>query len=293
MNYIPNKVIIVCPFCKGSLVKVSGGIRCDHCDFIFSDLGGGCFDMMPPGFGTTDGTNWGDRLKEMEDWYQDFLAEPSQAASALAHDYEPLAGALGELRGSVLDVGGGVGLTREYLADGVLYVDVDPSLSWLAMDGARMADRFPTLGHRFQFIRGIGEYLPFAPSSFDAAVSCWSLNHASEPRKVFDEVYRVLKPGGRFIAVLEDMAPQWRDIMSKTAKRSAERMGRARGTRANFFPGSVKEALSYKLLNKPWPLQHDHIRIREAEIKQWIKGHFLLLKRDWKGGFLTYDLIRI
>lgn len=43
------------------------------------------------------------------------------------------------------------------------------------------------------------ENLPFESGSFDAVVSLWVLEHLENPAKVFDEVFRVLKPGGVFL----------------------------------------------------------------------------------------------
>lgn len=41
--------------------------------------------------------------------------------------------------------------------------------------------------------------LPFADAHFDAVVCCVSVDYLARPLEVFDEVYRVLKPGGRFV----------------------------------------------------------------------------------------------
>jgi SAM-dependent methyltransferase len=48
-------------------------------------------------------------------------------------------------------------------------------------------------------IRGRGEHLPFAEGSFDLIVCLWVLEHLEEPEAVFDEVRRVLAPGGHFL----------------------------------------------------------------------------------------------
>ena len=41
--------------------------------------------------------------------------------------------------------------------------------------------------------------LPFADERFDAVVCCVSVDYLAKPLEVFDEVHRVLKPGGRFL----------------------------------------------------------------------------------------------
>ena len=54
-----------------------------------------------------------------------------------------------------------------------------------------------------ELIVGDCEHLPFADDSFDAVICCESFHHYPNPQDFFDSVYRVLRPGGRFI--LRDM----------------------------------------------------------------------------------------
>lgn len=44
-----------------------------------------------------------------------------------------------------------------------------------------------------------GEALPFAPASFDVLISQWVVEHLARPERVFDEIARVLRPGGQAI----------------------------------------------------------------------------------------------
>lgn len=60
------------------------------------------------------------------------------------------------------------------------------------------------------FILSDIENLPFDPSVFDAVMSNCVINHAKSKEKVYREIYRVLKYGGRFIisdAVTKDALP--------------------------------------------------------------------------------------
>jgi SAM-dependent methyltransferase len=43
------------------------------------------------------------------------------------------------------------------------------------------------------------EKLPFESETFDVTVSLWVIEHLKNPRQVFSEIYRVLKPGGIFM----------------------------------------------------------------------------------------------
>jgi ubiquinone/menaquinone biosynthesis C-methylase UbiE len=50
-------------------------------------------------------------------------------------------------------------------------------------------------------VEGSLETLPFPDQSFDAVISLWVLEHITDPKKVFAEIFRILKPGGVFAFV--------------------------------------------------------------------------------------------
>lgn len=61
------------------------------------------------------------------------------------------------------------------------------------------------------FFLGDIENLPFDDGKFDAVISNCVINHARDKAKVYSEIYRVLKPGGRFVvsdAVTREPLPQ-------------------------------------------------------------------------------------
>jgi len=47
---------------------------------------------------------------------------------------------------------------------------------------------------------GVGEAIPYPDASFDLVFACNVLEHLERPRAVFQEVWRVLRPGGVFLA---------------------------------------------------------------------------------------------
>jgi SAM-dependent methyltransferase len=55
--------------------------------------------------------------------------------------------------------------------------------------------------HRASFAAGVGESLPFANDSFDVVLCYDVLEHVQDLEKTLDEIYRVLKPAGLFLAV--------------------------------------------------------------------------------------------
>ena len=50
-----------------------------------------------------------------------------------------------------------------------------------------------------RFVKGDIEHLPFADNSFHADLSNCVINHARDKKKVYSEIYRILKNGGRFV----------------------------------------------------------------------------------------------
>ena len=50
-----------------------------------------------------------------------------------------------------------------------------------------------------KFVKGNIEELPFEDESFDAIMSNCVINHAKDKKKVYQEIFRVLKRGGRFV----------------------------------------------------------------------------------------------
>jgi SAM-dependent methyltransferase len=231
----------------------------------------------------------------MEEWYSDLIARPSDASSCFARDYEPYSFYLSNLRGSILDVGGGVGLVRDYLVGKVQYVVIDPSSTWLDQSWSTIATCFPSIKERGLFVKGIGELLPFASGSFDNVLAFWSLNHSIDPAQCISEIYDVLRPGGRALLVLEDMEPSWPDVLLLCAHKIMKRLGIPldREFYFNGGPGGAKRTILHKLLGREWPLQVDHKRIEEDLLRQWFEFRFRVINRDWTSGFLTYQLERV
>jgi ubiquinone/menaquinone biosynthesis C-methylase UbiE len=102
-------------------------------------------------------------------------------------------------QGEALDLGCGAGQLVIELAQkvsGLHVTGIDLSDELLA-DAKRSAER-AGLEDRVVFRLGNVEQCPFPDQSLDLVISTASLHHWSDPVKVFNEVDRILKPGGAY-----------------------------------------------------------------------------------------------
>lgn len=269
--------LLACPRCTGQLALRTPLIRCDGCGAEYPQERDDCVDLLVPEALGASERDWAARQEEMEAWYRD-MVRSDWSRACFANDYGPFASILQRYEGTILDLGGGAGVTRHYLPSQARYVVVDPSTMWLGGEWGSLADQFPCLAAPPAFVHGNGEALPFRSGAFDVVLAFWTLNHASDPARLFRNVARVLKPGGVFLAVLEDMEPRWADLLRPDMKRQgATAIARLAGRKlAAAAPG------------RAWPVQHDHIRIREADLRQWTGAEFDVAWRAWVGQYLTY-----
>ena len=102
--------------------------------------------------------------------------------------------------GAAADLGCGPGYLAIELARNApdLYVtgvDLSGAMLAQAIANASIAD----VAHQTDFRTGDVAALPFRNASLDLVVSTLSLHHWDDPRPVFDEIARVLRPGGAFL----------------------------------------------------------------------------------------------
>ncbi|MCI0494313.1 class I SAM-dependent methyltransferase [candidate division KSB1 bacterium] len=100
--------------------------------------------------------------------------------------------------GLALEVGPGpgyLGLEWLKLTQGTRLngLDISPDMIKIAEQNAKEYG----LSDRAEYVLSSGEKMPFEDSTFDAVFTNGSLHEWSEPRKTFDEIWRILKPGGR------------------------------------------------------------------------------------------------
>jgi len=93
----------------------------------------------------------------------------------------------------LLDVGCGIGkLRRACPHPGIEFMGIDVRLS--SLEVARQN------GYAAVLQANLNEGLPFAPASFDVLVCSHVLEHLPNPERLVQEVLRVLRPGGLFLA---------------------------------------------------------------------------------------------
>lgn len=92
----------------------------------------------------------------------------------------------------VLEIGCGTGCDLlQFIKHGAQPVGLD--ITWEHLSLARRR-----VGNAAEVCRADGTTLPFGDASFDFVYSHGVLHHCDEPRKMAREIFRVLKPGGRF-----------------------------------------------------------------------------------------------
>jgi SAM-dependent methyltransferase len=92
----------------------------------------------------------------------------------------------------------GLKVLFQYARIGADVTGVD--LTATAIDLSRK--RFALGGLLGTFVEIDGEHLPFPDDHFDIVCSMGVLHHISNPQTTVDEIYRVLRPGGRLIVML-------------------------------------------------------------------------------------------
>jgi ubiquinone/menaquinone biosynthesis C-methylase UbiE len=139
-------------------------------------------------------------------WYQRLFAAMMARGSVAS---EPLVAErkralLGELRGSVLEIGPGTGVNLTYYQPDVQWLGIEPNPHMHTYVQQAAAQ----LGRAIELRRGTAEQLPVADESVDAVVGTLVLCSVPNPAATLHEIKRVLKPGGRFVFVEHVAAPR-------------------------------------------------------------------------------------
>jgi ubiquinone/menaquinone biosynthesis C-methylase UbiE len=125
--------------------------------------------------------------------------------------------------GSVLEIGAGTGSNFPYYSKEKVerIVSLEPN-PYMLEQAKRKAKE---IGLQVEFYQGMAETLPFSDGEFDTVVATLVLCSVNEPQRVFQEIRRVCKKGGRIVlfehvrteskslAVLQDaLTPAWKRL---------------------------------------------------------------------------------
>ncbi len=127
---------------------------------------------------------------------------------------------LAEVSGQVLEIGFGTGLNLSHYSENVaklIAIDANKGMNRLAqkrIDAANIEVAFEILN---------GENLPMEDNSFDSVVCTWTLCSIRKVEKAIEEIYRVLKPGGKFFFIEhglseEDRVKIWQNRLTPIQK---------------------------------------------------------------------------
>lgn len=122
---------------------------------------------------------------------------------------------------NVLEIGAGLGTDLAQFAKGGANV-TDLDLSAGHLEKARRNFSLRNLKGAFQ--HGDGEQLPFEDNHFDVVYANGVIHHTPNTREVIDEIWRVLRPGGKAIVMVyaENSLHYWRNLFGAIGIREQE-----------------------------------------------------------------------
>lgn len=153
-----------------------------------------------------------DRQDLVRDAYYDDPLEAAAERYWRSEEWREVRQYLGEMRGLALDVGAGRGIASFALAkDGFVVTALEPDGSPVV--GAEAIRRLARgCGLQIDVIQEFSERLPFEDASFDVVFARAVLHHTRNLKAACREFYRVLKPGGRLLAIREHVISRPEDL---------------------------------------------------------------------------------
>src|SRR3989338_4550009 len=124
--------------------------------------------------------------------------------------------------GTVLEIGFGSGLNLPYYTHILKLYALDPSSELYDLAKKRISKA----SFSIEYIQASAEDIPLPPNSIDTVISTWNLCSIPHPESALKEIYRVLKPDGKFIFIEHGKSPrksvaQWQKWLMPISKRLA------------------------------------------------------------------------
>jgi ubiquinone/menaquinone biosynthesis C-methylase UbiE len=149
--------------------------------------------------------------------------------------------------GHVLEIGPGpgyVGLEWLKQTRGTRLTALEISPDMIAM--AKKNTQEYGMSDRWEIVEGSGYKIPADEGLFDAVFTCGSLHEWSAPEQTFNEIFRVLKPDGRYFIgdLRRDLFPPVRWFMKLTCRPKEIRPGLYSSINAAYTPDEIPKLLA-------------------------------------------------
>lgn len=101
------------------------------------------------------------------------------------------------------------------------------------------------LDDRVEYVKGDAQEMPFDDNMFDTIFTNGSLHEWSEPLKIFNEVHRILKPGGKYFIsdMRRDMNLFWKWFLNFVTKPKEIRPGLQSSINASYTVDEIQDIL--------------------------------------------------
>lgn len=154
--------------------------------------------------------------------------------------------ATGITGGDMLEIGPGPGyvgleLAKKLHPASLTGCEISPAMIGFAQKNAA------EYGIPARYVQGDCTRMPFAKDCFDSVVSNGSLHEWENPLRAFDEIYRVLRSGGRYCItdLRRDIHPAAKALMYYTARPRAMRSGLTSSLEAAYTVSEITELLRH------------------------------------------------
>ena len=147
--------------------------------------------------------------------------------------------------GNILEIGPGPGyigleLLKKLSGAALTGCEISPAMIKIAEKNAA------SYGVDAKYVQGNAISMPFEDSSFDAVISNGSLHEWEDPKRVFNEIYRVLRQGGRYCVtdLRRDVGWLKRSMVYHSTNPKEMRPGLLSSLNASYTAGEILEILS-------------------------------------------------